>query len=931
MSAPFLTNVKFGSVVRFMTKEGKDDYGVVNQRVSEKSYHVYDRRGHNQQLVRIYEVLPSHDLPTFQPANIVMYDPKSPEVTPFITRIYQHDRSAPNVYIILPAKPTDMLLKHIPCISLTRVSDDDLEDIDHIRPSVPVVKMKRPPLDLGDVMLQGSLDVGHVVAFRGEDGQKTLGVVVDGAWDMPRDTRLMRVMDSTGQILTRHCKLCVRPKKFEHMPRLKENALVRYQRLEGNVAMVYDTRIISYYDHFAHLPWYMRREKPPPPTTFYVLAEVPHKYPYRVPITALTPLEGLPPLDDTAPLPPLPPVPTAEEDVAIPKNTKRQRVSVTKGAPKKKRLYTEPVKEELDPPMPPSGSGSRSKVMTGGATGVSSVIKAGDAVRYRYTNGNMYPGIVVETHQDTISVIDEVGRIHTKQRDVVMPMSAVVPRFQINQAVEYDMNHDDATGNSRYATRIHSLGVYPNTYNVVKEYDDVQPYLNVAATALKAISPPDDPQSQYDSDVASYLRDHPAFQEEIATNRRRLMVKLSTLNTPTDTSAGLGLFALEGIPKGEFLGMYRGVVTTPRLALNPRSCFKYELFQPSETNKYTGKNGLIIDAGQIYKDNVVKFANDCHTLKDALCYNARFETLGNDHGVLIPVIKATHNIAPGTEIFVSYSRAFWETHKDLECPELVPTLLRVLQHDISPATKGENAALLKEQLKATVQVPASWMAVIREVFYDFVKAGKGDGGLGSIKSELLALAARCSPLRPLIVAYDTGEFLSLCVSAAPQLADWRTAMGTLYDSMSPVVYGPIVARANMLEAAHPSTFPLDHMIPPHGLWGIVLMRDFSHHQMALTRQEMLELTKPPRTAYHDMYERYKAATPVDRCLYIVRLLKGKVQGIRFTIKTLPFGDQRIVWKGQTGSCFHIPSSGWDADATHSGWRQLAEAITRLLQ
>lgn len=124
--------------------------------------------------------------------------------------------------------------------------------------------------------------------------------------------------------------------------------------------------------------------------------------------------------------------------------------------------------------------------------------------------------------------------------------------------------------------------------------------------------------------------------------KKDLFVKRSSL-----PDSGNGLFTRKAIPKGALIAEYRGIVSTWK-----------------EADHEDGDNGYIyyinrnrvIDA-RPYKKNLARYANDARglTRQKSVVNNSEYSELGDR-----VFIKATKNIAAGSEILVGYGKEYWD-------------------------------------------------------------------------------------------------------------------------------------------------------------------------------------------------------------------------------------------------------------------------------
>jgi SET domain-containing protein len=120
-----------------------------------------------------------------------------------------------------------------------------------------------------------------------------------------------------------------------------------------------------------------------------------------------------------------------------------------------------------------------------------------------------------------------------------------------------------------------------------------------------------------------------------------LIVKRSTL-----PQAGKGLFTTIFIPKGTLITEYKGKITSWKEADHDDGKNRY-IF-------YVNKDH-VIDARK-YKA-LARYANDARGLNRIKGINNNSEYSSEDKRVFI---KATRDIEPGSEIFVSYGPAYWK-------------------------------------------------------------------------------------------------------------------------------------------------------------------------------------------------------------------------------------------------------------------------------
>ena len=114
-------------------------------------------------------------------------------------------------------------------------------------------------------------------------------------------------------------------------------------------------------------------------------------------------------------------------------------------------------------------------------------------------------------------------------------------------------------------------------------------------------------------------------------------------------SAGSGLFTSKRIEKGELIIEYTGEINT------------WDEVRHDADNLYIYfvNDNYVINAKD-HSEAIARYANDAHGLNRMpdLHNNSRFV---NIHGKIF--IKATKLIQPGSEIFVDYGKAYWETVK----------------------------------------------------------------------------------------------------------------------------------------------------------------------------------------------------------------------------------------------------------------------------
>lgn len=113
--------------------------------------------------------------------------------------------------------------------------------------------------------------------------------------------------------------------------------------------------------------------------------------------------------------------------------------------------------------------------------------------------------------------------------------------------------------------------------------------------------------------------------------------------------AGLGLFTLRDIKKGQVITPYGGVLVSPREYDASDSVYGIEF----------NKNQILDGAST--QSSLGRYANSCRAgnIKKKQCkgQNAR---LSANKAKKTASVKATRNIKAGEEIFVSYGRSYWK-------------------------------------------------------------------------------------------------------------------------------------------------------------------------------------------------------------------------------------------------------------------------------
>ena len=127
---------------------------------------------------------------------------------------------------------------------------------------------------------------------------------------------------------------------------------------------------------------------------------------------------------------------------------------------------------------------------------------------------------------------------------------------------------------------------------------------------------------------------------------KQLFIKESTI-----PGAGSGLFAKEFIPKGSRITEYKGKISNWEDANHQEGLNPYIYFVSEDH---------VIDSLN-YKKSLARYANDARGMKKikGLLNNAVYVEEG-----LKVYIDAIKDIPPGTEIFVSYGKEYWDVLKE---------------------------------------------------------------------------------------------------------------------------------------------------------------------------------------------------------------------------------------------------------------------------
>lgn len=942
---------RVNTVVSFKDR-GREELGLVYRQTGNQ-VDVYDRRG-EQHLAVHATAAPVVDIAAFAPYDTVVHDPGRGEGR-YVTAILEKHPTL-DAYMISPRDPATGLLRNIPAFALTRAM---LRDVSITNTVSVATRVPEPDFQYdSEDIIRGPCRVGEAVGFK--MGSRTLlGIVVK------TDGKNVTVVESRGTDVVVPADRIILHKALQDIHHFEIGDIVHYTRRDEDRYIAYDTQIVN--TSHNHL--------------YTVLADVPYHRPYaRVPATAIGLVSSPVTLLPQRPLVLLPTTSATSKPPAVPPKPPSRPPTPPRTANK---THDSVVKEEGIETPPGRKKGKKKKRVHdkdyGGPDSIvkeegleNSPIKPGDAVLF-WWHKKKYPSIVVDIPHPNARVMDETGELYNRPLSELTKDPTPVPVFEVNDDVIYHRDYTGKSNPSVYKTRIHSHGLYPHTYNVFKDFKDTTPYFNIPANALRRDKSSKSLQAKYDRDVQLYFKnDAPHVQKELERNRDRLEIRLSTL-----PNAGLGLFASRDIEKDQILGQYKGIMATPSDILNPKSAYTYVLHEPGEANKYTGKDGLLIDAGPIYHDNLVKFANDCdRTSKDPQCHNARFEIIGPED-VSILVVRSTRPIRANEEVVAPYGKDYWDTERDH--PHIVPTILRVLQHNVSPSTHDELRGLLVARLAdvTDVKLIKQWTPVIREVFYDWIGVGKPlqGKGLSLVSEELEDLAARTSPLRPLLMAaqahYEHADyFIALCASAALTLDDFRDAALMAYDMISKAEASRDLDNLDFLNMLHyrehalhyryttgtdavesnvHSTYedrmreglslpveswgdlPLDHLVPAHGLWAIILLREYGSYTFKLTRDEMEKLLRFPRKDYAQLLDDFISVSTFEQILLLVKHLQGRVGGLRFRVGELPF-DHPNLRLDEDDETFVIWRDGkivWRSDNRKTGWQQLYDAMKQL--
>ncbi len=131
------------------------------------------------------------------------------------------------------------------------------------------------------------------------------------------------------------------------------------------------------------------------------------------------------------------------------------------------------------------------------------------------------------------------------------------------------------------------------------------------------------------------------------TTEKKLAVKKSTL-----PGAGKGLFALEDIKKGELIIEYRGEIIEWKE-------YQERVEKDEDGYLFFVNKKKCVDAYNT-PEHVARYANDASGLSKVkgLNNNSKYAIVKT-----VPYIKAEKNIKAGSEIFVDYTKEYWECVK----------------------------------------------------------------------------------------------------------------------------------------------------------------------------------------------------------------------------------------------------------------------------
>jgi hypothetical protein len=132
----------------------------------------------------------------------------------------------------------------------------------------------------------------------------------------------------------------------------------------------------------------------------------------------------------------------------------------------------------------------------------------------------------------------------------------------------------------------------------------------------------------------------------------------------TIPNAGMGLFTLHDLEKGDLIGVYGGIVQTKTagdycLDLHRDAIVRVRdeqsIFELDNSNVYT------IDAADTKRSTYVRYINDARNKKQTNVAFAWFEFASADSTVMIklPVVIAQRSISTGKELFIDYGLHYW--------------------------------------------------------------------------------------------------------------------------------------------------------------------------------------------------------------------------------------------------------------------------------
>ncbi len=115
----------------------------------------------------------------------------------------------------------------------------------------------------------------------------------------------------------------------------------------------------------------------------------------------------------------------------------------------------------------------------------------------------------------------------------------------------------------------------------------------------------------------------------------------------TIEGAGMGLFTINELDAGDFVGVYSGEVVEQTEA-KTRQNQDYMFNVPSSE--------LVIDSVDPYKSGLTRYVNDATTTQNN---NLKWSFLKINSKTKIPVFLTKHKINAGSELFISYGKQYW--------------------------------------------------------------------------------------------------------------------------------------------------------------------------------------------------------------------------------------------------------------------------------